>query len=908
MGPASDSAHSQSTRAGSSGAENGQHMPILNGNDSFGPWVSTGNNSNGQTNGSGGHGGGGGNDDSASDAGDGSSEPEDLPQVDVQMIPLGVIVGRLVTYAYTELVTLVDTLPSRPGPDRRNDILKYTEHVSDLLTKLLVLVRWAKNAPQIQKCQNVIAYLDSQNKFFEFSVDAIMHIFMSMPSVRMRNYDVSNAVDVLTTGTYQRLPIAVKQVVPPPKLSKRQIRETLCAIDDIIRTRILRGEPIPFAMRQYRIEHGRIVFTVSKEFEATLTLLQFENTIPWHIVGVQVLVGGDKTLPPEQQITVNTWQIVDRAQHMLIESSVAYERERAAEQQSGETGDGASEASPGARPPQLAQLYDFLHHQCLTVLLESIFKQASVLRRTRWENLLQVEMSPNRSVLTLKYWTSSRAATAAQHPGSASVTGSGAKCDSIVFCLVPLAVPRPIHASAADGPSALETSSAYRDSDFVSIERDRRNLIPKLGLCVTWSAYSGLTAPKVWSHTVSHASELSESADQDDLGEHGGYNAGSDEFSLVLDPERVDTERLLRQVTWRHACAILESLHVSMTTSQLFSSEAVDLHFVTASGATKKEHELSREEANLGTSIPRLRAWYREREGAVDITVDTFTGRLVVRASEAVAASTALSELVVGQLTEQLNRTPWRLAGLLVDMRSSLALVDLDNLSFRSLGLRAQNAQATGQSKLPGFVQTGMGIHPEFASSAGFSTMGSWLNTAGASSAGPGYASSSSSLGMAANFPLRVSQQEADALVREVAGVDHPLNRIRFYMIEGTDGIEGQVGTTAHGRGEWYIMVAMTDRLRFRLVLLNPHPTDRLMYVVGQIISLQVDRLFYSVARRLLAERDLDSNAFTDTGVSQSKSRRGDGAGDHRPGAASASTAGSSDTELSADELEITER
>ncbi|KAJ1801203.1 mediator complex subunit [Coemansia sp. RSA 2399] len=884
---------------------------MLNGTDSFGPWGNNQSNSNGQTNGSGGNRGNH-NDGSTSDTGDGSSESEDLPQVDVQMIPLGVIVGRLVTYAYTELVTLVDTLPSRSEPDRRSDILKYTEHVSDLLTKLLVLVRWAKNAPQIQKCQNVIAYLDSQNKFFEFSVDAIMHIFMSMPSVRMRNYDVANAVDVLTTGTYQRLPTAVKQSVPPPKLSKRQIRETLCAIDDIIRSRILRGEPIPLAMRQYSIGNGRIMFTVAKEFEATLTLLQFENTIPWHIVGVKVLVGSDKGLPLEQQIAVNTWQIVDRAQHMLIESSAAYERELAvSETPGGETAAAASEMAPDTQPPQLAQLYDFLHQQCLTVLLESVFKQASVLRRTRWENLLQVEMGANRSALTLKYWTSPRAATAA-HSGSAAVSGTGGKYDAIVFRLVPLAVPRPIHASAADGPSALETSSAYRDNadsgDFVSIERDRRNLIPKLGLCVTWSAYSGLTSPKVWSHTVSHAGELSGGVDKDDLGERG-YTAGSDEFSLVLDPEQVNTEALLRQVTWRHACAILESLYASMTASELFSSGAVDLHFVTASGATKKAHELTRDEVNLGTAIPRLRAWYRESEGAVDITVDTFTGRLVVRASEAVAASTALSESMVGQLAEQLNRTPWRLAGLLVDMRSSLALVDLDSLSFRSLGLRAQNVHATGLPTLPGFMQAGMNNRSEFALFAGVAAAGSWMGAAGMSTAGPGYTTSASSPGMATDFPLRVSQQEADALVREVAGVDHPLNRIRFYMIEGTDGVEGQVGaSTVQERGEWYIMVAMTDRLRFRLVLLNPHPTDRLMYVVGQIISLQVDRLFYSVARRLLAERDLDSGMFSGAGGSQSKDRRGDGAGDRRSGAPSASTAGSSDTELSADELEITEK
>ncbi|KAJ2516873.1 mediator complex subunit [Coemansia sp. RSA 1939] len=911
--------HSQSMRADSGSIENGQHFPMLNNASGGGPGgnnhISNSNSNsnnggsvNGQTNGSGGDKGGS-NGDSVSDSGDIQSEADDIPQVDVQMIPLSVIIGRLVTYAYTELVTLVDTLPSRHEADRRNDILRYTEHVSDLLTKLLVLVRWAKNAPQIQKCQNVIAYLDSQNKFFEFSVDAIMHIFMSMPSVRMRNYDVSNAVDVLTTGTYLRLPLAMKQSVPPPKLSKRQIRDTLRAINDIIRSRILRGEPIPPAMRRYKIAHGRIVFTVAKEFKATLTLLQYENAIPWHIVSVQVLVGGDKSLSSEQQITVNTWQILDRAQSMLIEASTAHEKTLAAESQDSGTSNGAGERMPDAQPPQLAQLYDFLHQQCLTVLLESIFKQSSVLRRTRWENLLQVEMSANRLVLTLKYWTSSRAASAA-YSGSAIAHGGavgGVRFDSIVFRLVPLAVPRPIHASASDGPTALETSPVYTDSpesgDFVRIERDRRNLIPKLGLCVTWSAYSGLVSPGVWSRTVSQASELSEDGSNDEDGSHD-FAADSDDFSLVVDPEQVNVERLLRQVTWRHACTILESLHVSMSASKLFSKDAVDLHFVTASGATIKTHELTREEASLGTSIPRLRAWYRETEGAVDITVDTFTGRLVVRASEVVVPSTALSESMVGQLAEQLNRTPWRLAELLVDMRSSLALVDLDCLSFRSLGLRAQSVQSTGFPNLPGFVvHSGMGKYFDLTGSTGSTVMGSWSGV-------PGVGVSSSSPNMATNFPLRVSQQEADALVREVAGVENPLGRIRFYMIEGTDGVEEHVGTTSQGKGEWYIMVAMTDRLRFRLVLLNPHPTDRLMFVVGQIISLQVDRLFYSVARRLLAEKGLDSSMFTAGARAslQPKSGSGNWSDDNRAAAEVAGSTDGSDVDLLADEREITEK
>ncbi|KAJ2541885.1 mediator complex subunit [Coemansia sp. RSA 1822] len=733
-----------------------------------------------------------------------SGSDAELPQVDAKMIPLSITISRLITYAYTELVTLVDTLPARTDADRRSEILKYTDHMTDMLTKLLVLVRWAKHAPQIQKCQNIIAYLDSQNRYFDCAVDSIYAAFMSMPGVRMRNYDVGNAAEILSTGSYQRLPVAIKRMVPPPKLSKKQVRETVEAISGIIRRRILCGEPVPLAMRRYVINNGRIVFTVPGEFEAKLTLLQYEENIPWHIVSVRVLVAGDPLLPGEQQIAVNTRQIIDFAQQILVGASAQ------------------SQDDCSVQPPQLVQLYDFLHQQCFTVLLETVYKQATVLRRARWENLLHVEMAPgHRSLLVIRYWTSSRAvaATLQQQQGDRS--------NVITFQLSALPVPRPIHAPAL--------SDEYKeDSEFERIENDRRNLIPKIGLTVTWTANSGLAERKVWTRTVSHANELV-------LGT-GDASGSFADFDLVLDPSSVNTEQLLRQVTWRHARSILKSLYELVVESQQFNESAVELLYTAASGVTKSESELTAEEVQLCTAIPCLRAWYRQGEGAVDITVDTYTGRVVVRASEAVAASSSLSEAMVSQLTDQLNRQPWRIAALLVDMRSSLALADLDCLVHRSLGLRAQTSHEACVPTLPGFVLSSVSQRTESAAHASQQPMSSNIAT---------------------NFPLRISQQEADALVRGVSGSENPLSRIRFYMVEGTEGVEEQVGPAGNTCGEWYIMVAMTDRLQFRLVLLNPHPKDRLLYVVGQVILLQVDRLFSSVARRLLMEGRLDRTEFS---------------------------------------------
>ncbi|KAJ2862182.1 mediator complex subunit [Coemansia aciculifera] len=674
------------------------------------------------------------NDSGSDDEGRGSSTSADeLPQINVQMVRLSEILERLVTFAYTELVTLVDTLPSRGESERRNELLKYTEHISSLLTKLLVLVRWAKNARHIQKCQNSIAYLDSQNRYFEYSVDGIYAAFLSMPNVRMRNYDVGNAVDILTTGSYQRLPLAISRNVSKPRLNKRQVGKTLLAIDDIIRGRMLSGEPVPVAMRQYAIGGGRIVFRVEGEFEAMLTLLQHGKDIPWHVVGVKVLAGDDQqqTSDDQQQTSTstntNTWALVERAQQILVEASTTENEDEAV--------------------PQLAQLYDFLHRQSLAVLLETVARQATTLRRTRWEGALQAEMTGDRSALVLRYWASGRAA--------AGLSGGG---NSIELRVVGQPVPRPIHAAAEAGAQA---AAVVGDGEFARMERGRRDLIPKAGLRVAWTAHAGLAASQAWQRTAAGLSEL---ADAD--------------MRLCLDSSAVDVERLLRQATWQHACAILDGLHAAVAASPALGPGAAQLAFVAASGA-----EVAAEDAARLAATPRLRAWFRLGEGAVDVTVDGVSGRLAVRAA---AGSAALGETLVAQLADRANRSPWRIAELLVDLRAALALADLDALAERALGLRRQEHSAGG-------------------------------------------------------FPLRVAQADADMLARDVGGTAaHAGQRLRFYRVEGTE-----------GEGEWFVMAAMTDRLRFRLVCLAG---SGLVRDVTQVEALQVDRLFASVARRLSGE------------------------------------------------------
>jgi hypothetical protein len=55
-----------------------------------------------------------------------------------------------------------------------------------------------------------MAFLANQNKIFQDTVDYLHKIHSELPAARLRNFDIPTAVDVLTTGTYQRMPTKIK--------------------------------------------------------------------------------------------------------------------------------------------------------------------------------------------------------------------------------------------------------------------------------------------------------------------------------------------------------------------------------------------------------------------------------------------------------------------------------------------------------------------------------------------------------------------------------------------------------------------------------------------------------------------------------------------------------------------------
>ncbi|ORX58215.1 MED14-domain-containing protein [Hesseltinella vesiculosa] len=284
------------------------------------------------------------------------------------MVPLRLLIGKMISKSYSELMTLTDTLPSMSDVERKRQILYYITHTRKQFLKLM----------------NIMAYLANQNRMFQESVDYLHKIHAELPGARVRNFDILTAVDVLTTGTYQRMPTKIQDMLPPPPLTDEQVLETFDKMNDELRLRMLTKEALPVTMKNYRIENGRIYFHVNNEFEVSMTLMGNVDQRKWWIVSLDILVQPTNTgSAAEVDITLNDTQ---------------KQRLR-------------TNAQTQLTPPEndqlffpLVNVYDYLHLFCLNMQLEILYMQATMMAKTRWMDQLKVHMNSARTSLTLIYW------------------------------------------------------------------------------------------------------------------------------------------------------------------------------------------------------------------------------------------------------------------------------------------------------------------------------------------------------------------------------------------------------------------------------------------------------------------------------------------------------------------------
>ncbi|KAG7220953.1 hypothetical protein INR49_010202 [Caranx melampygus] len=261
--------------------------------------------------------------------------------------------------------------------ERKIEIVQFASRTRQLFVRLLALVKWASNAGKVEKCAMISSFLDQQTILFVDTADRLASLARdALVHARLPSFAIPFAIDVLTTGSYPRLPTCIRdKIIPPDPITKVEKQTTLNQLNQILRHRLVTTD-LPPQLANLTVANGRVKFRVEGEFEATLTVMGDDPDIPWRLLKLEILVEDKET--GDGRALVHSLQV--NFIHELVQARLC------------------------ADEKPLQDMYNCLHSFCLSLQLEVLHSQTLMLIRERWGDLVQEERYVPAKYLTLTVW------------------------------------------------------------------------------------------------------------------------------------------------------------------------------------------------------------------------------------------------------------------------------------------------------------------------------------------------------------------------------------------------------------------------------------------------------------------------------------------------------------------------
>ncbi|XP_016429491.1 mediator of RNA polymerase II transcription subunit 14-like isoform X4 [Sinocyclocheilus rhinocerous] len=311
-------------------------------------------------------------------AGGPTSAPQPPPGAPAtQGVRLSLLIEFLLQRTYHEITLLAELLPRKTDMERKIEIVQFASRTRQLFVRLLALVKWASNAGKVEKCAMISSFLDQQAYLFVDTADRLASLARdALVHARLPSFAIPFAIDVLTTGSYPRLPTCIRdKIIPPDPITKAEKQTTLNQLNQILRHRLVTTD-LPPQLANLTVANGRVKFRVEGEFEATLTVMGDDPDIPWRLLKLEILVEDKET--GDGRALVHSMQV--NYIHELVQSRLF-----------------------GDDKP-LQDMYNCLHSFCLSLQLEVLHSQTLMLIRERWGDLVQVERYVPAKCFTLSVW------------------------------------------------------------------------------------------------------------------------------------------------------------------------------------------------------------------------------------------------------------------------------------------------------------------------------------------------------------------------------------------------------------------------------------------------------------------------------------------------------------------------
>ncbi|KAF5401195.1 hypothetical protein PHET_05453 [Paragonimus heterotremus] len=299
-------------------------------------------------------------------------------------VPLSILIEFICQKMYTDLMRLVDLLPSKTDLEKKIEIATFFSRTRHLFIRLEALVKWSNNASKVDKCEKISNFLEEQSFFLINTANSLSRLLReTLVGARLPPFAVLHAIDIFTNKTYTRLPKSIKNYASSvDAVSDKEASQALLDLNRIIQNRLSLTQ-LPRQFKIIKINNGRVHFVVPHEFCVTMTLMSEAVDFPWRILAIKFLI---------RDPVANFQSLVHPAQvqfiHSQAQSRLLYRHF-------------------DKRPP-LIHLYDMLrillYAFSISLQLDVLHEQAQRARATRPIDQLIVEAYRPGHSLVLSYW------------------------------------------------------------------------------------------------------------------------------------------------------------------------------------------------------------------------------------------------------------------------------------------------------------------------------------------------------------------------------------------------------------------------------------------------------------------------------------------------------------------------
>ena len=199
-------------------------------------------------------------------------------------VSLSVLIEMMLQKIYHELTILAELLPRKTDMERKIEIFNFSSRTRMLFVRLLALVKWASSAGKVEKCSNIVMFLEKQSTMFMETANQLAVMAReTLVRATLPNFHLPAAAEILTTGTYSRLPrCLMERIIPPSPITAAEKRTTLLRLNQVIENRLVNTN-IPMQMRNLTMADGIVTFTViiKLEFSCRLTPLGDSLSLTW---------------------------------------------------------------------------------------------------------------------------------------------------------------------------------------------------------------------------------------------------------------------------------------------------------------------------------------------------------------------------------------------------------------------------------------------------------------------------------------------------------------------------------------------------------------------------------------------------------------------------------------------------